>query len=189
MMKGLELCERFYFDVVRETVEELVSPASYSAGLTGWGSEVLGYDDEFSRDHNWGPRLQIFLSPAISENNSDPLNNRLSASLPGEFLGYSTHFGPSVNGDQLAMSPAGSGPIRHMIEIWNIPDYCRKFLELEDPASIKPIEWLSLDEHKLLGVTVGKVFHDGHGGLEALRSALRFYPSDVRLFLLARQWK
>jgi len=33
----------------------------HSATLIGGGSEVLGYDQPRSIDHNWGPRVAIFV--------------------------------------------------------------------------------------------------------------------------------
>jgi len=35
---------------------------SDAAGIIGSGSEVLGFDDEMSSDHHWGPRTMLFLS-------------------------------------------------------------------------------------------------------------------------------
>lgn len=37
----------------------------HSACLIGNGSEVLGYDTTMSEDHDFGPRLLIFLGPEI----------------------------------------------------------------------------------------------------------------------------
>src|SRR4029453_11518452 len=38
----------------------------HAAALLGNGSEVLGYDDEVSTDHDFGPRVQVFL-PVLSD--------------------------------------------------------------------------------------------------------------------------
>ena len=65
-MRGLELSEKFYFEAIKQIVESLVGPSAYSAALIGWGSDVLGYDDEYSRDHNWGPRLLLFVMSSRS---------------------------------------------------------------------------------------------------------------------------
>lgn len=61
-MKGLELNENFYNEIVAEVLSSSFPNLKYSAALIGWGSEVLGFDDELSADHNWGLRFQIFLS-------------------------------------------------------------------------------------------------------------------------------
>jgi hypothetical protein len=61
MQSGLELCERFYAEVVRPLVE-----VPHSAGLMGRGSEVLGFDDEMSTDHNCEARVLLFVSDGVS---------------------------------------------------------------------------------------------------------------------------
>ncbi|WP_432876318.1 DUF4037 domain-containing protein [Kribbella sp. CA-245084] len=53
---GLELCRRFYVEVVAPGVE-----VPHSAALLGRGSEVLGYDDEMSTDHNCEARALVFV--------------------------------------------------------------------------------------------------------------------------------
>ncbi|TQJ15955.1 uncharacterized protein DUF4037 [Kribbella jejuensis] len=55
MGSGLELCRRFYADVVRPLVD-----VPHSAALMGRGSEVLGFDDEMSTDHNCEARVLLF---------------------------------------------------------------------------------------------------------------------------------
>lgn len=58
-MKGLELARCFYFECVQPIIAGRLAPldGAYAAGLIGYGSDVLGHDDELSRDHEWGPRL------------------------------------------------------------------------------------------------------------------------------------
>ncbi|WP_410791565.1 DUF4037 domain-containing protein [Kribbella sp. C-35] len=60
MDSGLELCRRFYFDVVRPTAD-----GPHSAGLLGRGSEVLGFDDEMSTDHNCEARALVFVPDGV----------------------------------------------------------------------------------------------------------------------------
>ncbi|MFD7159148.1 DUF4037 domain-containing protein [Kribbella sp. NPDC059898] len=55
MGSGLEMCRRFYRDVVGPQVE-----VPHSAALLGRGSEVLGFDDEMSTDHNCEARVLLF---------------------------------------------------------------------------------------------------------------------------------
>lgn len=53
---GLELARALYVEVVAPV---LATP--HTACLIGEGSEVLGYDTQRSTDHEWGPRMQIFV--------------------------------------------------------------------------------------------------------------------------------
>jgi hypothetical protein len=57
-VSGQELSRRFYQEVVRPVLDPGVP---HSAALLGRGSEVLGFDDEMSGDHNWEPRALLFV--------------------------------------------------------------------------------------------------------------------------------
>ena len=50
-IKGLELCEGFFNEYAKPIIDEYFPNLQYSAGLIGYGSDVLGYDDAVSRDH------------------------------------------------------------------------------------------------------------------------------------------
>jgi hypothetical protein len=55
-VNGIEIAERYY----RDEVAPRLAGQRHAAALLGPGSEVLGYDDEVSPDHDFGPRVQIF---------------------------------------------------------------------------------------------------------------------------------
>ena len=55
MVSGAALNAGFYRDVVWP----LLGGVAHSAGLLGWGSDVLGYDTGRSTDHGWGPAAAL----------------------------------------------------------------------------------------------------------------------------------
>jgi hypothetical protein len=61
-VSGIDLSRRHYEEVVRPLVHSRFRALPHSAALLGRGSEVLGYDDEMSTDHDWGPRVLLFVS-------------------------------------------------------------------------------------------------------------------------------
>jgi hypothetical protein len=185
---GITLCESFYDEVAKPILETHFSRLSYSAGILGWSSEVLGYDDLTSTDHNWGPRFQLFLSRHDYDEFADQISDVLSKELPLEFRGYPTNFGVSVQGDQRAMARIVSGPVDHKIDIHTVEDYLERYLGLKHEGELSVADWLSFSEHKLLAVTRGKVFHDGLGTLAKLPERFSYYPRDVWLYILAAQW-
>ena len=58
---GLELSRQFYAELVRPILDARFPGLPHSAALLGRGSEVLGFDDEMSTDHDWKPRVLLFL--------------------------------------------------------------------------------------------------------------------------------
>ena len=63
-LPGLALCAVFYRDAVRPLLDQAYPGLPHAAARIGPGSDVLGYDSARSTDHDWGPRLTLFLTPA-----------------------------------------------------------------------------------------------------------------------------
>lgn len=61
---------------------------AYSAGILGGGSEVLGFDTEMSADHDWGPKVMLFLSPADLEAHADEIRALALEHLPLTYKDY-----------------------------------------------------------------------------------------------------
>ena len=63
-MKGLELARRYYetygAGMIHQKFPEYES--RIACGLVGEGSECFGFDDEYSRDHDWGPSFCMWLT-------------------------------------------------------------------------------------------------------------------------------
>ncbi len=184
---GLELNRGFYEQAVRPILERHFPGLAYSAALIGFGSDVLGFDTPMSRDHMWGPRLQLFLPLEDFERLRLEVDQVLRQELPVAYGGYPTHFSrPDQEGVRLAQR-VDHGPVDHLIEIDTIPAYFRRELGIDPNAAIRPVDWLSFQEHRLLSLTGGAVFHDGLD-LEPVRRRFRYYPRDVWLYLLSAQW-
>ena len=88
-MKGLEL-SRQYFEAVGLPMLEAQFTSELpriAAGLVGEGSECFGFDDEISRDHDWGPGFCLWLR----EEDYAAFGARLQAAyqaLPRSFAGF-----------------------------------------------------------------------------------------------------
>ena len=123
---GMELSRRFYWEAVRPVLDRLCPGVAHSAALIGSGSETLGFDDEMSRDHNWGPRLQLFRRRNDWEGLADDVDTALRHKLPRCFLGYPTNFSepdPDDGGTQV-MEATESGPVNHLVETTTISRFC-----------------------------------------------------------------
>lgn len=92
-VSGLELASLYYAEAVRPLLDEEFPGLRYTAALVGPGSEVLGFDSARSTDHNWGPRLQLFLSDADDVAGLGVrVSDMLAARLPAAFRGHPTAF-------------------------------------------------------------------------------------------------
>ena len=177
-IKGLDLSQIFYEEVVRPILHKHFPDLPHSAALLGVGSEVLGFDTPQSRDHDWGPRLMLFLTEDDHTRYHEQIERTLSQELPAEIRGYSTNF--EYHDDGLT---------HHRVLILTVRGFAKYLLTFDPTNDIRPVDWLSIPEQRLLMFTAGRVFHDGLGELEPLRAKLRYYPRDVWLYMLAAQWQ
>lgn len=188
-IKGLELCEGFFHSCAKEILDEYFPNLKYSAGLIGYGSDVLGYDDAVSTDHMWGPRFYLFLR---KENiaKKDDIFRTLSENLTYTYKGYSVNFTEPDPDDCGVQHPQfiSEGKVNPLIFILTFEDYLREQLGTSDLDNIKPFEWLSFSEHRLLSLVSGRFFVDGLNCAQII-SKIRYYPQDVKLYLIASNWE
>ena len=182
-MKGLELAKQYYFDCVKPVLNEKVPQIKekYAAALLGYGSDVIGNDDEWSRDHEWGPRCHVFLSEELFAEHASVLDTALSENLPFEYAGFPTRF---EFAEYFGMIPAKNISGRHHVVI-TTPE---RFLELTMGITGVPEhdrDWLAISEQRLLEFTAGEVFEDYTGELTKLRTKMGYFPDNVRLYKIA----
>jgi hypothetical protein len=185
---GLDLSERFYHEEVAGILARRFPGLPHTAGLIGYGSDVLGLDTPMSRDHMWGPRLALLLPESGFDLVRRDVDTALREELPTEFLGYPTHFGSADGEGVRIMQARECGPVDHLIEITTLRLFWIGELGIDPSQPLSARDWLAFPEQKLLMVTGGKLYHDDLE-VEAARMALRWYPRDVWLYLLACGWQ
>ncbi|HEU4785505.1 MAG TPA: DUF4037 domain-containing protein [Ktedonobacterales bacterium] len=190
-MPGLELNRLFYLEVIQPLLAARFPEVGYSAGLLGYGSDVLGYDTEISTDHEWGPRLLIFLDDEEYSALQHAIGETFTREAPPRFRGHSTNFSDPIGGDAgvRLLEPGKPGQINHHIAVMTVADFLEWELGVRSLDSLTARDWLTFPEQKLLEVTEGAVYHDGLGQLEPLRQRLSYYPHDVWVYRLAAQWQ
>lgn len=166
---GRELSRAFYSEVV----QPLVGEVPHGAALIGPGSEVLAFDTERSADHDWGPRVLVFVEPSVAAG----LAARLGGALPERFRGYPTAFGSDRD------------PVRHGVVVTGFGSWARDRLGFDPRGEITTADWLGVPWQRLAEVTSGEVFHDGLGELGRARANLRWYPGEIWRYVLACQWR
>ncbi|MEZ4536170.1 MAG: DUF4037 domain-containing protein [Cyanobacteriota/Melainabacteria group bacterium] len=190
-IKGMKLSESFFKDAVEPVLDEVGGQLRYSAGLIGPGSEVLGFDNEISSDHHWGPRVMLFLEPGEVEQLGGTLKTVLSHKLPRSYKGYPTSFtapgGDSGNAVVQMLDYENKGLINHRVEIFSFDGFLEKYLGFSLKEPFTESQWLSLPQQHLRSLKAGRLFRDDLGLGERL-AEIAYYPRDIWLYLLASTW-
>ena len=83
-VKGLDLCQSFYEEAVGPLMATHFPHLPYSAARIVGGSDVLGFDTPQSMDHDWGPRMMLFLDETDFESQKSRVDEMLRRELPYE---------------------------------------------------------------------------------------------------------
>ena len=170
-MPGLELCRQFNLQGGAPLIERTFGENGrrFAAGLAGPGSDCLGFDDELSRDHDFGPGFCLWLTDEDDETFGGELR-RLYSELPRQFGGCVRN-----------TTPQGAD----RVGVMRIGDFYRRYTGCRDIPE-GDAAWLRIPEHLLAAAVSGEVFRDGLGEFSRIRSGLLpCYPEDVRLKKLA----
>lgn len=166
MKTGLEYSKeyfnRFALPSLKEYFPELFP--RLAAGLVGNGSECFGYDDEISRDHDWGSDFFIWLR----EEDKDQIQKlaewkmRLLSFSPPPYPRKRSEYGANI-----AIQTCGDF-YRSLIGVTDVPDDI--------------LQWFRIPENNLAMCVNGEVFIDNDGAFTAVRQRLlSYYPEDFRL--------
>jgi hypothetical protein len=142
----------------------------------GSGSEVVGFDTARSTDHDWGPRLELFVRPQ-DQAAAAKLATLLDERLPETFLGFPVRY-PRHDGH----------PPLHQVTFSDLGAFLSTLLGFDPRRGASSGDWLRTPTQALLEVTGGAVFHDGLGELGPVLDTLAWYPDDVWRYVLASQW-
>ncbi len=183
-IRGIDLSEALFREAVQPLMTERFADMPYSAGLLYSGSEVLGFDTPQSRDHDWGPRLQVFLAEDDYHVARDRIDAALRQELPVEIRGY-----PVDMAIRLASRPPDDRTRNHVVGLLTVRGFFQGIFGWDPMVPPRPTDWVAWPEQYLRSIASGRIFHDGLGQLRAIREALSTYPHDVWLYLLAAQWQ
>ncbi len=185
---GLELSKGYYRDVVGPLLAEHYPQLNHAAALAGGGSDVLGFDTEASMDHDWGPRMQLFLPDGSGGDLKREIEDFLRMNLPFTYCGFSTHFYSKPNEKQVKlMQETDTHPVNHLIEVTEPKRFVKRRIGLDASRLLTEREWLSISQNRFLEAVAGKVFHD-EVGLGAIRKRIEWYPREIWIFLMGCVW-
>ena len=164
-MKGLELSREYFNEYGLNMLEEKFPQYMkyIAAGLVGEGSECFGFDDEISRDHDFGPGFCIWIPEEIKKEAGGELQ-RAYMSLPRSFRGFTRMETPQAAG---------------RVGVIAIEEFYRRFTGLAGEPE-NNMQWFVIPEHYLATAVNGEVFMDSPGRFTQVRNRLKaFYPEDV----------
>lgn len=170
-MGCLELSKAFFLQYAEPELKRCFPDlhSRISAGLVGNGSECFGYDDELSKDHDWGIDFYLWVTEedryqiSLLRNWKRDLLSRLPKDMQRTRSAYGAQIDVSTVGDF----------------------YCRLIGKPDGPHTIG--EWRTVPQENLAMAVNGEVFRDPTGDFSRVRTRLaeEYYPEDLRLKKIA----
>ena len=173
-MKGLDIAHAFWHTWGQPFLAaEFPELSGRVAAGRILGSDVIGADDEISRDHNWGPQFSLFLSAEDYAACGMALSEIMNAAAPNPWQGHRL---------------AGGGD--KSVEVAAIPGWFEDLLGIAQPPQ-RPEDWRPLQEPAkesiLYFLRHAAIWADGTGEFTGWRTALAHYPEAIHYQRLAEE--
>jgi hypothetical protein len=179
---SLELSRMLFEGEINRVMATEFPELKYAAATLGMCSEVLGMDDEVSMDHEWGPRINIFLQEEDKLRYAEAIDGAFRKMLPTKYKGINLMWRkPGVDVHNTTETALYHVYVGSVADSLNFHGGIKKL-------PLQEIDWLSVSEQHLLELTAGTVYKDDFGELTRARELLAYYPDNVLRFLLMREW-
>ena len=179
---SLELSRMLYEEEIKPIMEKRFHNLKYAATTLGMCSEILGLDDEISMDHEWGPRVAVFLSEQDYTRYSADVMPIFRELLPTKFKGFDMMWRkPGVDVHDTRET------ILYHVSVGTVTK-ALNFYGGITALPLQDMDWLRTSEQHLLEFTSGMVYRDDTGELTRARDLLKYYPDNVLRFLLMCEW-
>ena len=205
---GLKLAQEFFAEAVEPLVTRwsdatrgAANPLPYSAGLLGPGSEILGFDDDVSTDHDFGPRVMVFLTPHDHTACATEINAMLSRDLPRSFRGFSTHFGdpdPNDCGTRqlVTVDTASTLLISHRVECYSWESFTLSYVGValsdqtaDEEGGPSAAVWMTTPQQIWRSLAGGGALFRDDLDIRRHIARLRWPPRDIELAWAAALWR
>lgn len=165
-ISGLAICKKYYEEVGAAMIHEKFPKfeSRIAVGLVGEGSDCFGFDDETSRDHDWGPGFCMWVDDVTYEAIGEQLQAEYEK-LPAEYMGMKRMTTKQAQG---------------RVGVIRIREFYSNVLKLKNGIPRSEEEWLAVNEEDLATATNGQIFRDDDGIFFSLRNTLlAYYPETV----------
>jgi hypothetical protein len=135
--------------------------AATAFGVFGYGSEVMGMDDEYSSDHHWGIRINAVMPDALYQGRGRTIAQAVLPHMPESYQGYDVRAGFS----------GGTG-----LSITGLESYLKTTIGI-DHAPVSYADWLGAPEEDIIHIVNGELWLDETGRFTHVRHcAARLLP-------------
>ena len=168
-MQGMELSKAYYETFGRKMIQEKFPEYEdrIAVGLVGEGSECFGYDDEISKDHDYGPEFCMWMKRSDYEQIGEALQAEYEK-LPDTFMG--------VKKQSQSLYGARRRGVR------TIEGFYESLIGSPD-GKLNWQDYFFVPEYRLATAVNGEVFLDAAGVFSAVREQLLEYFDTISLSL------
>lgn len=163
----VEKCRLFYEGYLKEAIHKDFGDYEdkIGVGITGYGSECFGFDDEYSYDHDCNVRLFLFVDKETLFAIGNQLQSEYENQLERFYKDYNIKINASLN-------------INKVDGVVETKSYYTNILEL-DHLPVTDEEWYSVKEEKLAMASNGVIFTNNNCQVTDIRKYLSDYYNDT----------